>query len=131
MHDNTHLTYDTMRQDHDDDEEMMVTDGLEVEPLRGALLLPVEHVLFGLLEVLVGYLHPPFSEGEESGLGTDGLDVSAGEVILGHDVLLKVYVLRQSHTTCVDVENSALRLLIGEGELDLSINSAWTNEGGV
>ena len=56
MHDNTHLRYDIMRQDHDDDEEMMVTDGLEVEPLRGALLLPVQHVLFGLLEVLVGYL---------------------------------------------------------------------------
>ena len=36
---------------------------LHVEPLRGALLLPVEHVLLGLLEIFMGHL------GTEGGLG--------------------------------------------------------------
>ena len=47
---------------------------LEVKPLWCALLLLVQDVLFGLLEVLVGDLHPALPKSHEPSLSTDGLE---------------------------------------------------------
>ena len=47
--------------------------GLEVQSFRGSLLFLVEDVLLGLLEVLVGDLHPALSEGHEACFCTDSL----------------------------------------------------------
>lgn len=48
--------------------------GLKVKSLWRALLLLIQNVLFGLLEVLVGDLHPALPKGHEPGLSTDGLE---------------------------------------------------------
>merc|ERR1712172_233660 len=104
---------------------------LHVESLRGSLLLPVQHILLGFLEVFLGHLHPPLSESEQSSFSADCLDVSSREVILGHDVLFKVNILSQSHFSCVDAKDSALGLLIWEWKLNFPVNSARPDEGWV
>merc|ERR1719308_494021 len=97
---------------------------LHVEPLRGSLLLPVQHILLRLLEVLLGHLHPSLSESKKTSLSADSLYVSSREVILGHNVLFKVNILSQGHFPCVDPKDSALGLLIWEWELNFPVNSA-------
>ena len=56
---------------------------LEVEPLRRSLLLLVEDVLLGLLEVLVGDLHAALPQRHQTGLRTDGLGGREGEIERG------------------------------------------------
>ena len=50
-------------------------------------MLTVQHVLLGLLEVLLGHLHPPLPQGQETGLSADGLNVGTREVILNIKVV--------------------------------------------
>ena len=49
--------------------------GLEVQALGHALLLLVQHLLLGLLEVCVGDPHPALSKGQQPCLRAGGLDV--------------------------------------------------------
>ena len=58
-------------------------------------------------------------------------NISTGQVILGHDVVIDVDVRGQRHATRVDREDSPLRLLIREGKLDLTVNPAWADQGWV
>merc|ERR1719234_1065394 len=104
---------------------------LHVESLRGSLLLPVEHILLGLLEVFLGHLHPPLSESKQASLSADCLDVGSREIVLRHDVLFKVNILSQGHFSCVDAKDSALSFLIWERELDFPVNSARPDQGWV
>ena len=64
----------------------MIT-SLHVQALWSSLLFPVEDVLLGLLEVLLGHLHPPLPQGQETGLSADGLYVGTREVILNIKVV--------------------------------------------
>lgn len=48
---------------------------LQVQALRGVLLLAVEDIFLRLLEVLVRHLHPPLPQRHEPRLGADGFDV--------------------------------------------------------
>lgn len=47
---------------------------LEVKPLRRSLLLLVQDVFLGFLEIFVGDLHAALAQGHEAGLCADGLD---------------------------------------------------------
>merc|ERR1719234_1119865 len=104
---------------------------LHVESLRGSLLLPVKHILLGLLEVFLGHLHPPLSEREQTSLSADCLDVGSREIVLGHDILFKVNILSQGHFSCVDAKDSALGLLIWERKLNFPVNSTRSDQGRV
>lgn len=46
---------------------------LEVKPLRRSLLLLVQDVFLGFLEIFVGDLHAALTQGHEAGLCADGL----------------------------------------------------------
>lgn len=48
-------------------------EGLEVEPLRRALLLLVQDVFLGLLEIFVCDFHAPLAQSHEAGFCADGL----------------------------------------------------------
>ena len=50
---------------------------------------------------------------------------------LGHDVFLKVHIIRESHPAGVDTKDSSLGFFIGKRELNLPVNSARSDEGGV
>jgi len=52
--------------------------GLKVEPLRRAILLLVQDVLLGLLEVFVGDLHAALTQRHEAGFCADGLEERGG-----------------------------------------------------
>jgi hypothetical protein len=47
------------------------------------------------------------------------LDVSPRQLVLGHNKLLQVHILRRCHLACVDLENAALGLDVRQRELDL------------
>merc|ERR1719285_1356216 len=101
---------------------------LHVESLGGPLLLSVQHILLGLLEVFLGHLHPPLSESKKTSLSTDCLDVGSREIILRHDVLLKVNIFSQGHFPCVDAKDSTLGLLVWVWELNFPVNPARPNQ---
>mmetsp|Transcript_385 Transcript_385/g.996 ORF Transcript_385/g.996 Transcript_385/m.996 type:complete len:285 (-) Transcript_385:792-1646(-) len=102
-----------------------------IEALGHPLLLLVEHLLLGLLEVAVRDLHPPLTEREEPRLRAHGLNVRTAQLVLGHHELLEVDVLREGHAPRMDVEDAALRLHVGEGELDLAVDAAGAQQRGV
>ena len=52
---------------------------LQIEPLWGALVLSVQHVFFGLPEVLAGDLHPSFSQSHQPCLRADCLENATGK----------------------------------------------------
>lgn len=52
------------------------------------------------------------------------LDISTRQVILGHNELLQIDILRQGHAASVDAENAPLGLLIRERELNLTVNAS-------
>lgn len=110
---------------------MFSTIRLQIQAVGSALLLPVQDTLFRLLEVFVCDLHTAFTKRHQTSFSTDGLDVSAGQVILGHDELRKVDISRKGHLRCVDVEDSAFSFLIRQWELDLAIDSAGADQGRV
>ena len=47
---------------------------------------------------------------------------------LGHDELLEVDVLRQSHAPSVDAKDAALGLGVWQRELNLAVYPAWPDE---
>ena len=58
-------------------------------------------------------------------------DVGAREVILGHDVVFERDVGSKSHAVGVDVEDAPFGSLVGQRKLDLTVDSARSDEGGV
>mmetsp|Transcript_4964 Transcript_4964/g.16607 ORF Transcript_4964/g.16607 Transcript_4964/m.16607 type:complete len:323 (-) Transcript_4964:459-1427(-) len=103
----------------------------EVEPLGMSPLLLVEHVLLGLAELGLRHLHAALAQRQQAGLGADGLDVRAGELVLGHDEFLKVDVVRQGHLGRVDAEDVPLGLDVRHGKLNLAIDAPRADERGV
>mmetsp|Transcript_10758 Transcript_10758/g.33951 ORF Transcript_10758/g.33951 Transcript_10758/m.33951 type:complete len:292 (+) Transcript_10758:2279-3154(+) len=93
-----------------------------------AALLLVEHVLLGLPELGLRDLHAPLAQREKARLRADRLDVRAGELVLRHDKLLQVDVVRQRHLGRVDAEDVPLGLDVGHRELDLAIDPAGPEE---
>jgi hypothetical protein len=59
------------------------------------------------------------------------LDVSARQIILGHDKLVQVNVVRKTHLARVDLEDAALCGEVWHGELNFAVNAAGAKEGGV
>ena len=59
------------------------------------------------------------------------LDISTGEVVLGHDVIIDTDVICQRHARRVNGEDASLGLLVWQGELNLSVNAARADESGV
>ncbi len=102
---------------------------LQVQTLGDVAFLPVQRLLLGLNEVLLAHLHPPLPQGQHPRLGADGLDVGPTQIVLAHDELLEVDVLGQGHLGRVDVEDVALGLDVRQGEFDLAIDPAGTDEG--
>lgn len=51
------------------------------------------------------------------------LDVSSWEVVLSQNQVIQGDVICYCHAACVNLEDSSLGLLIGQGELDLPVNS--------
>ena len=119
---------------------------LHVETLRSTLLLTIKHILLGLLEILISNLeektssyekkrenmtpnlHSSLPKSQKTSLSTNGLDISARQLILGHDVLLQVDILGQCHAPGMNPENSPLCFLIRKRKLNLPVNPAWSDE---
>eukprot|EP00760_Papus_ankaliazontas_P002325 PhM_4_TR10948/c1_g5_i1/m.88486 len=104
---------------------------LEVQPLRGPLVLTVLHILLSLDEVLLAHLHAAVAQRQQARLRAHGLDVGAGHVVLRHHELRQVNVLGEAHPPRVDVEDHLLRFLVRERELDLAVDAAGADQSGV
>jgi hypothetical protein len=76
---------------------MEASPSLQEEALGHVALLLVEGRLLGVLEVRLGHVHPALAQGQQAGLGADGLDVGPGEVVLGLHELLEVDVWAHAH----------------------------------
>lgn len=96
---------------------------LQIQALGLALLLGAQDALAGGAEV--GHLdaHAALAQGEQAGLGADGLDVGAREVVLLGDELVEVDVLVEAHLAGVEVEDLALRVLVRVLEQDLAVDA--------
>mmetsp|Transcript_25079 Transcript_25079/g.57367 ORF Transcript_25079/g.57367 Transcript_25079/m.57367 type:complete len:279 (+) Transcript_25079:280-1116(+) len=103
----------------------------EVEPLGRALFLLVHDVIARLAELSLRHLHPSLAQGEEPRLGAHRFDVGARQLVLGHDKLLEVHVLRKVHLRRVYLEDVPAGLLVRRGELYLAIDAPWSDERGV
>mmetsp|Transcript_46588 Transcript_46588/g.120614 ORF Transcript_46588/g.120614 Transcript_46588/m.120614 type:complete len:231 (+) Transcript_46588:90-782(+) len=106
-----------------------LTHDSEVHALGDVALLLVERLLLGLPHVGLRHLHAALAQGEHAGLRAHRLDVCATEVVLGHHELLKIHVVRERHLAGMDLEDAPLGLLVGQRELDLAVNAAWTDHG--
>jgi hypothetical protein len=81
---------------------------LQVQPLRLALSLRLEDTFPGGTEVLHVDPHTTLTERHETSLGTDGLDVGTGKVILLVDELVKINVFVERHLGGVESEDLLL-----------------------
>ncbi|GIX62960.1 uncharacterized protein BcabD6B2_23950 [Babesia caballi] len=104
---------------------------LIVQALWNVALLQLQGLLASLAQVSLGDLHPALAQRQEPGLGADGLDVRAAQVVLGVDELLQVDVLRHGHLGGVDLEDFPLGLGVRVGQLDLAIDAPRTDQRGV
>ena len=77
------------------------------------------------------HLHPAFSQRQQASLRAQRLDVRAGQLILRHDKLLHVDILRQVHPRRVNPEDVPFGLDVGEGKLDLAIDAPRSEQRGV
>jgi len=105
--------------------------GSEVHTVRNVTLLLVEAGGLGFAEVLHTNLHAAVSEGSEPCFRAHGFDVSARKLVFAHDELLKIDITVHVHLRSVDGEDLALSLLIRERELDLAINTSWSDKSGI
>lgn len=85
----------------------------------------------GHLKVFLSDMYPTLSEGKHTGLGTDGLTLGTTgiEHLLGDD--LEVDAADEIHLAGVDLHNGHTVLHVRVGELDLAIDTARSEEGGV
>jgi hypothetical protein len=61
-------------------------------------------------------------------LGADGFNVGARQIVFRSHEFLQINVVCKRHPTCVDVEDSALRLLVRERKFDLAVDPTWTDQ---
>ena len=87
---------------------------LEIQSLGGALLFFIKNIFFRFLEVFICYFHPMLSQGHQTSLCADGLDVGTREVILSHDQV-QGHIIGQRHPACVDLKDVLLSLFVGQG----------------
>jgi hypothetical protein len=59
------------------------------------------------------------------------LHIGARELVLGMDELLEVDVIGQGHAARVNLEDVALRLDVGQRELDLAVDTTGTKQRGI
>ena len=104
------------------------TRSLNIQPFRRALILPIQNFLPRRCKVRFGDPHSPLSEREKTCLGTDSFDIGPTQIVLGHNELLQINVFREAHTRGMESEDMALGLYIWQGELDLAVDTAWSDE---
>lgn len=59
----------------------------------------------------------------------DYLDISARKIVFCHNKLSEIDIGREGHSARVDAEDSSLRFLVGQWELDLPIYTTRSNQG--
>lgn len=92
------------------------------------LLVLLDVVLVALLEVLGQHDVAILSDRVHARLLANGVDVSAGDLIGSGDVILQVDVFRQIHSRSDGGEHESLLPAVGERELDLTIQTAGTEQ---
>ena len=70
-------------------------------------------------------------QGNHTGFDTDGLQLRTIKFIRAPRKLFKVDIARYCHLPRVNLENASPGGLVGEGELDLAVETAGTEEGRV
>ena len=81
--------------------------------------------------MLVAELRSAFPEGDHTRLNTHRLQLCAVELVRAPRQLLVVHVGANGHLPAVDLEDSRARRLVRERELDLAVQTAGTEKGGV
>ena len=101
---------------------------LQIQTLRLALRLRLEHPLPRAPKIRHLHPHPALPQRHQPGLGADGLDVRARQVVLLGDKLLEVDVLVEAHLARVQREDLALGVLVRVLEQDLAVDTAGADE---
>lgn len=71
------------------------------------------------------------AQGQHTGFHTDGLDLRTVELVTGPRQLGPVNVLAHVHLSAVDLQDLCARLLVGYRELDLTVQTSRTQQGGI
>ena len=95
------------------------------------LLRPAHDGLVGLVEVLLGDHVSILSHRLHAGLLADAGDICSADLVRTAHVLLKVNVFRKVHLRGNGLENESLLAAVGQGELDFSVETARTQQGGI
>ncbi|GMT09450.1 hypothetical protein PFISCL1PPCAC_747, partial [Pristionchus fissidentatus] len=103
----------------------------EIEFLRCSLLLTIENILLCLLEISHRHSHATLTKSKQTRLSAHCLDIGSTQIVLGSDEVIESNVVSHSHSRGVDLKDSSLGLLIGEGEFDLSVDTTRSDQGGV
>jgi hypothetical protein len=86
---------------------------LQVQALWLALALRLQDSFPCRAEVLHVHPHSSLAKGQETGLGTDGLDISTRQIVLLVDKLVQIDILVQRHLGGVEGEDLLLGGLCG------------------
>lgn len=68
---------------------------------------------------------------KQATLSADSLDVSTGKVILGHDEFIQIYIVRQGHFACMNLEDAALRPKVWHRKFNFAVDTARAQQGRV
>lgn len=90
--------------------------------------LAVQALVLGRPEIRHLNLHSSFTKRNQAGFRTHSFDVRARQILLGHDELLQVDIVSQTHLACVDAEDLSLSLLVREWELNLAVDTTWADQ---
>lgn len=71
------------------------------------------------------------AQGQHTGLHTDGLDLRTVELVTGPRQLGPVNILAHVHLSAVNLQDLCARLLVGYRELDFTVQTSRTQQGGV
>jgi len=103
----------------------------DIQPVRDISFLSVEAFVLRFTEVIHADFHPTLSEGNETRLRAHGFDVSSRELVSRHHEFFEVDIFGEVHPSSVNLEDLALCFLVGQWELNLAINTSWSDEGRV
>jgi len=98
---------------------------------RRKLLVPLDDLGHGVQEVLLGHRLAPGPDRVHPGLGAHGPDVGARRVGAEPREQLEADVALAAHRPGVDLEDLRAALRVGQAELDLAVEPAGPQQGGV
>ena len=90
-----------------------------------------DHCFVGLIEILLGDHVTIFSHSFHTSLLTDTGDISCTDLIGSANVLFQVHIFSHVHFAGHCSKDKSLLSSIREWELNFSIESAWTQQGGI